>query len=332
MRIMGVLTQMCPPKAAFTERNLGDLSDKIYIVTGSNTGVGKELAQILYSKNAAVYVAARSQAKATEAIDAIRAACPSSTGRLEFLALDLSDLEAVAKSAKEFLAREPKLDVLFNNAGVMHPPQGSKTKQGYELQLGVNNLGHVLFTELLTPLLAQTAKSYESSSSNAVRVVWVSSLYSEMGSPKGGFDPDNMNYEKKDESTFYKYSVSKAGTYYQGSEYAKRNKDKGIISMSVNPGNLNSDLQRHGTSGLLAKINQKIILFPPINGAYSELFCGLSPEVTAEKSGSYAIPWGRFAKIREDIDNGSRSLQEGGTGMAAKWYDWCLERVEPFMT
>jgi hypothetical protein len=45
-----------------------------------------------------------------------------------------------------------------------------------------------------------------------------------------------------------------------------------------------------------------------------------------------AIPWGRLAKIREDIDNGSRSVQEGGTGMAEKWYDWCLERVEPYMT
>ncbi|RFU72679.1 hypothetical protein TARUN_9578 [Trichoderma arundinaceum] len=303
----------------------------VYIVTGSNTGVGKELAQILYSKKATVYIAARSQEKATEAIDAIRAACPTSTGRLEFLALDLSDLEAVAKSAKEFISRESKLDVLFNNAGVMHPPQGSKTKQGYELQLGVNNLGHLLFTELLTPLLAQTAKSYPASSPNKVRVVWVSSLYSEMGSPKGGFDPDNMNYEKKDQSTFYKYSVSKAGVYYQGSEYARRHKGHGIISLTVNPGNLRSDLQRYYGDGMIQRLNKKILLFPPINGAYSELFCGLSPEVTADKSGSYVIPWGRFAKIREDIDKGSRTVKEGGTGMAQKWYDWCLERVEPFM-
>lgn len=200
-------------------------------MTGSNTGVGKELAQILYSKNATVYVAARSEAKATEAIQDIRAAFPTSTGRLEFLALDLSDLTAVARSAKEFITRETKLDVLFNNAGVMHPPQGSKTKQGYELQLGVNNLGHLLFTELLTPLLATTAASYAASSPNTVRVVWVSSLYSEMGSPKGGFDPENMGFTKKEQSTYYKYSVSKAGVYYQAAEYAKRYKDKGIISL-----------------------------------------------------------------------------------------------------
>lgn len=258
---MGIWTQMCPPKPAFTEQNLGDLTGKVckvlhsltreqfahakqvYIVTGSNTGVGKELAQILYSKNATVYVAARSQAKATEAIEDVRKAFPASTGRLEFLSLDLADLEAVEKSAKELIARETRLDVLFNNAGVMHPPQGSMTKQGYELQLGVNNLGHVLFTELLTPLLAQTAAK---SAPNSVRVVWVSSLYSEMGSPKGGIDPDNLGFTKKEKSTYYKYSVSKAGVYYQGAEYAKKHKDKGIISL-VSLSHANGKPQRWDT-------------------------------------------------------------------------------------
>ncbi|OTA04474.1 Short-chain dehydrogenase/reductase [Trichoderma parareesei] len=325
---MGIWTQMCPPKPAFTEQNLGDLTGKVYIVTGSNTGVGKELAQILYSKNATVYVAARSQAKATEAIEDIRKAFPASTGRLVFHSLDLADLEAVAQSAKEFLARETRLDVLFNNAGVMHPPQGSTTKQGYELQLGVNNLGHVLFTELLTPLLAQTAAK---SAPNSVRVVWVSSLYSELGSPKGGIDPDNLGFTKKDKSTYHKYSVSKAGVYYQGEEYARKYKDQGIISLTVNPGNLRSDLQRYGGDGIIQQLNKRVLLFPPINGAYSELFCGLSPEVKADKSGSYVIPWGRFASIREDIEKGTKSPEEGGSGLGKIWYDWCMEQVAPFM-
>ena len=84
----------------------------------------------------------------------------SSTGHLKFLKLDLADLDSVSKTARSFLASAKSLDVLFNNAGVMHPPEGSVTKQGYELQLGVHNIGTVLFTELLTPLLAQTAASY----------------------------------------------------------------------------------------------------------------------------------------------------------------------------
>ena len=60
-----------------------------------------------------------------------------------------------------------------------------------------------------------------------------------------------------------------------------------IFEQSVNPGNLRSDLQRYGENGIIHKISKRVVLFPPINGAYSELFCGLSPEVTADKSGSY---------------------------------------------
>ncbi|KAK5993736.1 Short-chain dehydrogenase/reductase [Cladobotryum mycophilum] len=324
---MSKLTQMCPPKAAFTEVDLDDLSGKVYVVTGSNTGVGKELAQILYSKNATVYIAARSENKAQEAITSISNAFPLSKGRLEFLALDLANLTSVAQAAKAMATREPRLDVLFNNAGVMHPPQGSKTEQGYEMQLGVNNLGHLLFTELLTPLLAKTAAT---EGKGKVRVVWVSSLYSELGSPKNGFDPDNIDYSKKDESTYYKYSASKAGVYYQGTEYARRHKATGIVSVTCNPGNLKSDLQRHHSSSIMSKIGGWM-LYPAINGAYTELFSGLSPDVTLEHSGTYVIPFGRLASIRADLKNGSLSVSEGGTGMAEKWYGWCLEQVKPYM-
>ena len=113
-----------------------------------------------------------------------------------------------------------------------HPPEGSSTVQGYELQLGVNNLGHVLFAEMLVPLLAQTARKLnEEGRTNGVRVIWVSSLYAETGSPKGGFDPENIDFSKKDVTKYYKYSVSKAGVYYQGVEFGRRYEDKGIISV-----------------------------------------------------------------------------------------------------
>lgn len=81
--------------------------------------MGKELAQILYSRHAKVYIAARSEEKAGSAIAAIRSACPDSKGSLEFLPLQLDDLTAVADSARAFLRREERLDVLFCNAGVM---------------------------------------------------------------------------------------------------------------------------------------------------------------------------------------------------------------------
>ncbi|KAJ9131726.1 NAD(P)-binding protein [Pleurostoma richardsiae] len=327
---MSRLSQMCPPNPGFTAQNLPDLSGRVYIVTGSNTGVGKELAQILFCRNAKVYIAARSETKARAAIESIRVACPASSGTLVFHHLVLDDLSAVAESAHEFLAKEGRLDVLFNNAGVMHPPQGSVTVQGYELQLGVHNLAPVLFTEMLTPLLEKTANALaQEGKKDLVRVVWVSSLYAEMGSPKGGFDPDNIDYGKKDQSKYFKYSASKAGVYYQGVEYGRRHAGKGIVSVSLNPGNLKSDLQRH--AGSLKRQVADLMLFAPINGAYTELFAGLSPDVTMEKSGSYIIPWGRFGNIRSDLLAGSLPKSEGGTAMAGIWYSWCMQQVQKFM-
>jgi NAD(P)-dependent dehydrogenase (short-subunit alcohol dehydrogenase family) len=108
---------------------------------------------MLYTKNAKIYIAARSQAKALSAISSIKASYPQSTGSLSFLHLDLADLSTIKASGQEFLSKEPKLHVLFNDAGVMLPTEGSKTAQGYEQQLGVNNVGTFMFTKLLTPTL-----------------------------------------------------------------------------------------------------------------------------------------------------------------------------------
>jgi retinol dehydrogenase-12 len=136
-------------------------------------------------------------------------------------------LTTIKKSAEVFLSKEKKLDVLWNNAGVMTPPQGSTTKQGYELQLGTNNLAPFLFTKLLTPTLASTAKS---SPPGNVRVVWVSSSAAEGLSPTGGVDLNNLDY-KQDKGAWHKYGVSKAGNIFHSKEYAKRYEADGIISV-----------------------------------------------------------------------------------------------------
>lgn len=292
-------------------------------MTGASSGVGKELAQILYSHDAKVYVAARSQEKANKAIADIKTAFPKSNGELVFLHLDLDDLTTIKKSAEDFLSKETKLDSLWNNAGVMIPPQGSKTKQGYELQLGTNNVAPFLFTKLLTPILIKTAKTAPVGS---VRVLWVSS--SAVGAaPIGGVVLDNLDY-KKDESAWTKYGISKVGNYYHATEYAKLHKNDGIVSVSLNPGNLKSDLQRH-VPGWQMMVFSKL-LYTPIHGAYTELFAGLSPEVTLEKSGAWIQPWGRFSQQRKDLVQGSKSEAEGGTGIAEKFWKWSEEQVTPY--
>jgi retinol dehydrogenase-12 len=225
-------TQFFPPAAVFTETSLPDLRGKVYIVTGASAGVGRELARLLYSCNGTVYVAARSSERAHAAIQWAKDAHPSSSGALHFLRLELGDLSTIRPSVDEFLARETRLDVLFNNAGVMVPPQGSTTKQGFELQLGTNCVGPFLFTKLLTPMLARTAR--ESAVAGEVRVVWVSSLSAPLDAPKGGVDMANLGY-KVDKSKGFKYAVSKAGNILHAVEFQRRYKDSGIVSVVCFP-------------------------------------------------------------------------------------------------
>ncbi len=253
-------------------------------MTGANTGVGKELAHILYSKGARVYAAARSEEKAARAIEEIRARSPRSGGELVFLRLDLADLGTVGATAREFLSREGgRLHVLFNNAGVMDPPRGATTAQGHELQLGTNNVGAFLLTRLLTPALAATARA---GPPGAVRVVWVSSSAAEALSPRGGVEMDNLDYHD-DRHSSTKYGVSKAGNYLHATEFARRHRDDGIVSVALNPGNLSSELFR--TQGAVFNtLGRLFFLYPPVNGAYTELFAGLSPEVTLEKTGAWS--------------------------------------------
>lgn len=98
-------------------------------MTGGYTGVGWHLSKILYQRNGVVYIAGRRKEKFDEAIASIKKECPDSSGRLEYLHLDLADLPSIAKAAQEFGAKEDRLDVLTNNAGVMFPPVGSKSNQ-----------------------------------------------------------------------------------------------------------------------------------------------------------------------------------------------------------
>jgi retinol dehydrogenase-12 len=220
-------SQMFPPAAVFTEASTGDLTGKVYIVTGASAGVGRELARLLYSRNGTVYIAARSSERAAAAISWIQAEQPKSQGALHFLELELGDLTTIKASAEAFLARESRLDVLFNNAGVMVPPQGSTTAQGYEMQLGTNCVGPFLFTKLLTPLLVETARTSDTA---AVRVIWVSSSAATMGAPTGGVDMNNLDY-KVDKGKGTKYSVSKGGNVLHALEFQRRYKDSGVVSV-----------------------------------------------------------------------------------------------------
>ncbi|SPQ24504.1 11172c2b-2db1-4dca-803f-84bab0c71b55 [Thermothielavioides terrestris] len=290
--LKSVWTQFFPPKPRFTEKNIpDDLTGKVSVVTGASSGMGKELSRVLYARNAKVYVACRSEPKANQAIAEIKKAAPQSKGELIFLELDLADLTKVKSCAEAFLARESKLHVLFNNAGVMVGPARPipRTVQGYELALGVNCVGTFLLTKLLTPTLVATAKAEPP---NTVRIVWPSSFgLLQFAPPERGVDMDNLDFHKP-EDAITRYGISKCGVWLLAVECARRYKADGIVSVPMNPGNVQTSLAR----------DQTIV-----------------------------IPWGRFAPLRADLPKATKPEDEGGNGNAVKFWEWNEEQVKDYV-
>lgn len=188
-------------------------------MTGGYAGVGLELSKLLYQKNSKIYIAGRSAPKAKQAIQQIKTIFPSSTGGLEFLPLDLADLSTIKTSVSAFLAREERLDVLWNNAGVMTTPPGSKSAQNYELQLATNCLGPFLFTRLLQPVLVKIAAG---ESPGAVRVLFTGSVVAQINAPKGGINFKDINHENGGSAQF-KYGQSKVGNIFLAAEFTRWN-------------------------------------------------------------------------------------------------------------
>ncbi len=128
-----------------------DLTGKTVIVTGSNTGIGKETARVLAGMNATVILACRDAIKTNLVMEELKE--NTKNKNIEFVKLDLSDLKSVKEFSDEFHKKYEKLDILVNNAGVMGIPERKLTKDGFEMQFGTNVIGHFYLTQLLTDLL-----------------------------------------------------------------------------------------------------------------------------------------------------------------------------------
>jgi NAD(P)-dependent dehydrogenase (short-subunit alcohol dehydrogenase family) len=327
--IMGLTwSQLFPPPPGFTEKELPDLNGKVFIVTGGYSGVGFELASILYQAKGKVYIAGRSAARGEEAIRQIKTNCPDATsvGQLEFLRLNLSDLITIKISAETFKSKESKLDVLFNNAAVSLPDKGSTSKQGYELMMATNCLGPFMFTQcLLEPLKAAA----QSASPGSVRVVWSSSQVVDV-TPKHGFEIADLESPSKHRQEDH-YGFSKVGNWFLASELGRSLAKDGILSVTQNPGNLRTNLLRN------APVYRAIVyplLYPAKMGAYTELYAGFSPDLTqaVTLSNCYILPFGRLhPSPRADHLEAIKSRDEGGIGRAEEFWKWCEELTADFM-
>ncbi|TLD26289.1 NAD(P)-binding protein [Venturia nashicola] len=299
---------------------------KVHIVTGGYAGCGYELCKIFYQKNANVYVAGRSKDKASKAIASIQKEFPNSTGKIVFLEVDLANLASIKPAAEQFMSKESRLDTLTNNAGVMVPPIGSTDSHGHEQQMGTNCLGPYLLSESLVPILERTAAT---APKDSVRVTWAGSLAIDAQSPKGGVQFDAAGTPKIHGSKWKDYGQSKAGNYLLASEFANHHAKSGIVSVSWNPGNLRSELQRH-LPKIQAVIMDWTLLYDTKFGAYTELYSACSQEITSAQNGAFVAPWGRIMHVRNDIVAGTKTEAEGGSGTAEMLWRWCEKESAPY--
>ena len=224
----------------WTYHNIPDQTGTVAIVTGANAGIGYETARQLALKGAHVVMASRNEERGLEAIEKILAENPRAS--VELGVLDLSSLISIRRFVKSFTGKHDRLDLLVNNAGVMVPPM-SVTDEGFELQIGVNYLGHFALTGLLFPLIDETSGS---------RIVTVSSL-----AHRGGIiDLDNFRGEKH-YSPWKAYEQSKLANLIFAIDLQRRLDAAGsrTKSLAAHPGWTKTDLQRHsGVTSLVTSL------------------------------------------------------------------------------
>lgn len=213
----------------WTAADIPDQSGRIAVVTGANGGLGLETARALAAAGAHVVMAARNQEKAAAAREEMAAQNPRAS--LEVVPLDLGAQASVREAAAAVLAEHPRIDLLINNAGVMGIPE-RRTVDGYEMQFGVDHLGHWSLTALLLPALLAAP---------AARVVTVTSTAHHIGR---AVDPSNPHLQGR-YGPWRAYGQAKLANYHFGIGLQRRLAAAGVTAQSLiaHPGLSNTELQ-----------------------------------------------------------------------------------------
>ncbi|HEV3391837.1 MAG TPA: SDR family oxidoreductase [Solirubrobacteraceae bacterium] len=247
---------------------MADLDGRTFLITGANTGIGKETARALASRGARVHIACRSEDKGRNAIEEI--AAQTGSRELGLLLLDLGDLESVRACAQEFLGRGEPLHVLINNAGVAG--KHGKTASGFEAAFGANHIGPFLLTSLLLDRIRESAPA---------RIVNVAST-AHYGAR--GIDFDAVRKPTRTITGMREYSVSKLANVLHAGELARRLENTGVTTYSLHPGVVASDIWRRVPWPVRAVMKRRMI--SPEEGARTPLYCATAPEL-ANQSGLY---------------------------------------------
>ncbi len=261
----------------WTTENIPDLTGKVIIVTGGNSGLGYEAVKALAQKGAEVILASRSVEKGETA----KKEMGDVKGKIAVMQLDLQDFTSIEKFTQDFRKKYDRLDVLLNNAGIMTTPY-FKTKDGLEGQIGTNHFGHFKLTGHLLDLIGKTPDS---------RVVNVSS-----GAHKRGkMDFENLMFEKGGYSPMKAYGRSKLSNLlftFELQRFFEANKVDSI-AVAAHPGVSRTNLDRYIKGKLWFKLLYpvfKTFTQDQAQGALPEIRASVDPEV---KGGEYYGPDGK---------------------------------------
>jgi NAD(P)-dependent dehydrogenase (short-subunit alcohol dehydrogenase family) len=255
---------------SWSTADIPDQHGRTAVVTGANGGLGLETARALAAKGAHVVLAARNEQKAAAAVDDIRAGTPDAS--LEVVALDLGSQGSVRAAAEQILGARDHLDLLVNNAGVMGIPE-SRTVDGFEMQFGVDHLGHWSLTALLLGALLRT---------DGARIVTVTSTGHHIGR---AVDPSNPHLHGS-YGAWRAYGQAKLANFHfgLGLDRELRRAGGGTASLIAHPGLANTDLQTvsvretaGGTSQRFFELLAQRTGMPPADGALAQLRAATDP-------------------------------------------------------
>ncbi len=252
---------------------------RVVLVTGANSGLGLESARALVAAGATVLLACRSLPRAEAAR---RQLLGIGAGALDVLELDLADLESVRTAARRVAERCGRLDLLLANAGVMAPPR-MRTRQGFELQFGVNHLGHYLLTRLLLPLLQVQP---------GARVVHVTSGAQYFG--RLNFDDLNgdRGYDR-----WAAYGQSKLANVALALELQRRLQaaGSGVWSLAAHPGLARTNLQPTSVAASGARL--EAVAYRLMGPLFQSAARGALPQLFAATAAE-AVPGGHYGPSR----------------------------------
>ncbi len=213
-------------------RSLPDLGGRVVVITGANSGIGKEAAVALAGAGATVVATSRDPDRGERAVEEVRRRSGAGE-RVELASLDLASFASIRAFAADLLARHDRLDVLVNNAGLILEHR-LVTDEGFEMILGVNHVGHFLLTDLLVDRLTASAPA---------RVVTVSSVGHRSASM------DSLRQDLMSEMSFEGFRVycqSKLANVLHAAELARRLEASGVTANSLHPGIVRSGFARDG--------------------------------------------------------------------------------------